>query len=192
VSQQSPPPPGWGAPPPPRRRLLPHEERPRQTASVGRIVLGVLVGMLLGFVEPFVLSFLDIVLSAQAAGLLLVTVPGTALVGGLRRRAAGRNGRRSPTHRQHQEGALRRGLGRGLLLTEFPVDALDSARSARIASANCGVSGRRPDVTSASQASSRAAASRRVHPRSFAAASGGPAAPSHLGAVQRFCRPLPP
>lgn len=48
-------------------------------------MLGVLVGMLLGFVEPFVLSFLDIVLSGQAAGLLLlVTVPGTALVGGLR------------------------------------------------------------------------------------------------------------
>jgi hypothetical protein len=84
VSQQSPPQ-GWGALPPPRRRLLPHEERPRQRASVGRIVLGVLVGMLLGFVEPFVLSFLDIVLSGQAAGLLLlVTVPGTALVGGLR------------------------------------------------------------------------------------------------------------
>jgi hypothetical protein len=49
-------------------------------------VLGVVVGMLLGFVEPFVLSFPDIVLSGQAVGLLLllVTVPGTALVGGLR------------------------------------------------------------------------------------------------------------
>jgi hypothetical protein len=57
---------------------------PRQRASVGRIVLGVLVGMLLGFVEPFVLSFLDIALSGQGVGLLLVTVPGTALVGGLR------------------------------------------------------------------------------------------------------------
>jgi hypothetical protein len=68
----------------PRRRLLPHEERPRQRASAGRIVLGVLVGMLLGFVEPFVLSFLDIALSGQGVGLLLVTVPGTALVGGLR------------------------------------------------------------------------------------------------------------
>lgn len=85
MSQQSPPPQDGERHHPQDGDCCHTRSPPRQTASVGRIVLGVLVGMLLGFLEPFVLSFLDIALSGQAAGLLLlVTVPATALVGGLR------------------------------------------------------------------------------------------------------------
>jgi hypothetical protein len=75
-------PPGWGPPPP---------QRPRQSASAGRIVLGAVVGALLGFVVPFLPTFLYAVVTggsldvpAALLGLMLIiAVPCGALLGGL-------------------------------------------------------------------------------------------------------------